>query len=95
VPAGAFAVTVITAVAAPLVKLNFCTQGAALRATSYTALVTEVIFRPQVPDTDAAEILPIAPALLVILNFSFAATVAAPGVADEKVTAGVVVLAKE
>ena len=89
------AVTVISATVVPLVKLNFFTQGAALKATSYTEPLIEVIFRPQVPDTLVAELFPTTPALLVILNFSLAVTVAAPGAAEEKVTAGVVVLAKE
>lgn len=78
-----------------MVKLNFFTQGAALNATSYTALDIEVIFRLQVPDTEETELLPTIPVPLVILNFSFAVTVAAPGALGEKVTAGVVVLVKE
>lgn len=89
------AVTVISAVEVPLVKVNFFTHGAALKATSYTELLIEVIFSPHVPDTDVAELLGTTPALLVIRNFSLAVTVAAPGAAEEKVTAGVVVLEKE
>ncbi len=50
---------------------------------------------PQLPETLLVELLPRLPALLLILNFSLAATVATPGAVDEKVTAGVVALEKE
>ncbi len=89
------AVTVISATEAPLVKLNFLTQGALLNATSYSEVLILVMFKPHVPDTKVELLLPMLPALFIILSFSLAITVATPGVEDEKVTAGVLVLAKE